>query len=95
MTSPALRWDGGKPVLHDRESGTVLVGEYQGSHMPVRLDAVMDGRRYGAVLLSTPGMKNWTAFYVLIPKSPSGNDPVGLVAYDATNQVIATKGLTR
>lgn len=91
-TKPSLRWHQGRPPSID-DVGIAKVGivaAYQGPDIPARAEAVMLGKRYPATLVSTPGMRNWTAVYVALPPVPAGmlGSP-GLVVYDATGKVLA------
>ena len=92
VASANMRWTGSTPEialqLDSVGSQQVLVGEYQGSQIPAHIEIARDGKQYPATLVSTPGMKNWTPLYAVLPPS---NADLKFTAYDAHGKVIYTQ----
>jgi hypothetical protein len=98
VTDPNMRWDGGKATIGYQSWGnpqqTVVVGEYQGSQVPARIDLIASGQHFTATVVSTPGMKNWRPYYAVIPQGAGLTSQVGATAYDASGKVITSTPMT-
>ncbi|TYC73449.1 hypothetical protein [Streptomyces sp. CB01881] len=87
---------------HDRPSiygqGTFgrdrsLVASFYLGPQPARIVAFVGGKPTVATLVTTPGMKDWTAFYAVLPGMPWLQDgrpsSPALAAYDAEGRLLA------
>ena len=83
---------GGNPEVDVWGQNQGLVAEYLSPQTPARVEFSRGGKAIPATLVSTPGMKDWTAMYVVLP--PQDRDgkesfpDVQFTAYDAQGKVL-------
>ncbi|MBP0455020.1 hypothetical protein J5Y04_36700 [Kitasatospora sp. RG8] len=94
VTSDNLEHD--KPSIYAQgtfgRDRSLLASFYLGPQ-PARIVAFVGGKPTVATLVTTPGMKDWTAYYVVLPGMPElpGGRPTSpaLAAYDAEGRLLA------
>ncbi|MFE5583627.1 hypothetical protein [Kitasatospora sp. NPDC056531] len=88
-SKPNIYTQGSENADHD-----VLFGMFLGPVTPARLVAFRDGKPYLATLVTVPGMKDWAAYYVVLPHKapePKGHEQIGttVAGYDADGKLVA------
>ncbi|MFG2843201.1 hypothetical protein ACGF12_08495 [Kitasatospora sp. NPDC048296] len=88
-SKPNIYTQGAENADHD-----VLFGMFLGPVTPARLVAFRDGKPYVATLVTAPGMKDWAAYYVVLPHKapePKGHEQIGttVAGYDADGKLVA------
>ncbi|MFJ9845428.1 hypothetical protein ACIRYZ_34310 [Kitasatospora sp. NPDC101155] len=88
-SKPNIYTQGAENADHD-----VLFGMFLGPVTPARLVAFRDGKPYVVTLVTAPGMKDWAAYYVVLPHKapePKGHEQIGttVAGYDADGKLVA------